>query len=1052
MADDNGIFLAAPAGDSPDRLASYISYVKQADTLAPVTVIGPSVYANLSLRHNLGKSGLANVRFLVLPRLAEFLGAPSLYSENRRPLTSILESASIRAVSGQASGMLRELRSHPSTHQSLKNTFRQLRYASSEALDRLSTHGELRREVVELYRRFREHTSEFYDKEDLAQAAAKAIREGRTPGLSDLGFIIFFQVRDFTPAEREMIEALSAAGQCAVFLSLTGDKDADASVNALAERLALFLGEAERPPPAQTSGDTQLLIAPDPHQEIRWVIRQIMKQAEDGLPFHRMAILYRKQAPYSTLIREELGLAGIPVAGPNPSPLSDTAVGKALVGLIGLSDGQFTRDSVTSWLAGCPVRPPGGNPESFSPSLWDSISKKAGVVRGLDQWKQRLERYAAEMERNSEEAEAREGFSQARVALMRSESDAARNMLQFINDLSEYTTPPADGSSWKVFCGWATGLLNRYLIADTEIPEAEQEGLQKIKELLSELEGAEAIEAGPTFSAFAQALDEGLQASLGHLGVTGQGVFVAPIGTAAAMSFDVVHIVGMIEGAVPPATRDDPLIPDRDRQAAGGTSEGLPLQQARKADERYAFLSALATAPVRKLSFPVADPAGQRGHYPSRWFLEQASILEGSPVYSSTLWSLSHRTWLTVIPSIEQSLATVADASAADVHDYDLEKLWTWKMLGLSVGSHPLVKSGLLDKSLKLGRSRFGAGFTEWDGNVSSATAGSRFADRLETSVHSPTSLERWAECPFSYFLSNILGIGSLDKPEEIYSITPLERGSLGHEILEKFISAIAAEGTLPKPDEPWNDHHRDILKRVAESAFQDAESRGVTGKGVMWQLVRVDILNDLETFLEEDSRLREKFGVSPVMVEARFGLPDSAWSEAFCVLDDGTTLKFRGIIDRVDADPEGKRVLVLDYKTGGVGGYSRLKDDPVDKGKRLQLGVYSLAAQGAMGNDVEVKAAYWFVTNRQGFVLAPPEPISMDDIQERFKEAATTIVSGIKGGLFPANPGKEDRNGFENCTYCDFNSLCPARRDVLWAKKKGNSILADYLELSGEG
>ena len=1051
MSSDVGLFLDSLGDNSTDRLFSYLSLVKQEGALAPVTVIGPSVYANLSLRHNLGRSGLANVRFLVIPRLAEFLGAPSLHSENRRPLTPILESASIRAVSAQASGMLRELRSHPSTHQSLKNTFRQLRYASSETLDRLSTQGELRREVVELYRRFRQHTSEFYDREDLAKAAAKAIREGRTPGLSDLGFIMFFQVRDVTPAEREMIEALSSAGKCAVFLSVTGDQDADALVNALAERLAPALGEAERLPPAQISFDTQLLIAPDPHQEIRWVIRQIMKQAEDGLPFHRMAILYRKQAPYSTLIREELDLAGIPVAGPNPSPLSDTAVGKTLTGLIGLSDGQFTRDSVTSWLTGCPVRPLEGDPESFSPSLWDAISKKAGVVRGLDQWTQRLERYAAEIERNSEEAEAREGFSQARVALMRSEAASAREMLKFVNDLAEYTTPPADGSSWKVFSGWASGLLDRYLVADSDIPEAEQEALQKIKELLSELEGAEAIEAKPNFSAFAQALDEGLQASLGHLGVTGQGVFVAPIGTAAAMSFDVVHIVGMIEGAVPPATRDDPLIPDRDRQAAGGTSEGLPLQQARKADERYAFLSALATAPMRILSYPVADPAGQRGHYPSRWFLEQASILEGSSVYSSTLGSLGHRPWLTVIPSIERSLATVADASAADVHDYDLEKLWTWKKLGLSVGTHPLVKSGLLDKSLKLGRSRFGAGFTEWDGNVSSATAGSRFVSSLETRVHSSTSLERWAGCPFSYFLSNILGIGSLDKPEEIYSITPLERGSLGHEILEKFIRAVTAEGTLPKPGESWSDHHKDILRSVAESAFQDAASRGVTGKGVMWQLDRVDILNDLETFLEEDSRLRERFGVSPVMVEARFGLPDSAWPEALYVLDDGTTLKFRGIIDRVDSDREGKKVLVLDYKTGGATGYSRLKDDPVDKGKRLQLGVYSLAAQGAMGKEVEVKAAYWFVTNRQGFILAPPEPISMDDMRERFQQAASTIVSGIKGGLFPANPGKEDRNGFENCTYCDFNSLCPARRDVLWAKKKGNSLLGGYLELSGE-
>lgn len=1045
------LFLEPVGVTSIDGLSKEIQGLRREDPLTSVTVIGPSVYANLSLRHKLGRSGFANVRFLVLPRLSEFLGAPSLASQNRRPLTPILESASIRAVSAQASGLLSELRTHPSTHQSLKNTFRQLRYASGEALDRLSRQGELRREVVKLYQGFRRHTREFYDREDLARAAAQTVANGSASGLSDLGFIIFFQIRDITPAEIELIEALSAKGQCAVFLGLTGDEEADAPIEALAGRLSASLGKPERSPSEQVSEEPVLLIAPDPHQEIRWVIRHILKQAEDGLPFHRMAVLYRKQAPYCTLIREELEQAGIPVAGPNPSPLSDTAVGKALTGLIALSDGEFNRDSVTSWLTGSPVRPPGGSPESFSPSLWDAISKKAGVVRGLDQWTQRLERYAAEMERDSEEAEAREGYSEARVALMRSEADAARGMLRFITDLADKTTPPADGSPWKVFSGWASGLLDRYLVADSEIPEAEQEALQKIKELLSELEGAEAIEARPSFSAFSQALDDGLQGSLGHLGVTGQGVFVALIGTAAAMSFDVVHIVGMIEGAVPPATRDDPLIPDRDRQASGGTSEGLPLQQARKADERYAFLSALATAPIRILSFPVADPAGQRGHYPSRWFLEQASILEGSSVYTSTLWSLTNRPWLTVIPSIEQSLATVTDSAAADIHDYDLERLWSWKKVGLRIGDHPLVKSGPLNKSLTLGRSRFGVGFTEWDGNVSRATAGSRFAGSLEARVHSPTSLERWAACPFSYFLSNILRIGSLDKPEETYSITPLERGSLGHEILENFISAVTAEGTLPKPGESWSDNHKDTLRRVAESAFQDAESSGVTGKGVMWRLDRVDILNDLETFLEEDSRLRKRFGVSPVMVEARFGLPDSAWPEAVLVLEDGTTLKFRGIIDRVDADPEGKKVLVLDYKTGGATGYSRLKDDPVDKGKRLQLGVYSLAAQGAMGDDVEVKAAYWFVTNRQGFVLAPPEPISIDDIQERFKEAATTIVSGIKGGLFPANPGKEDRGSFENCHYCDFNSLCPARRDVLWAKKKGNSLLGDYLELSGE-
>ena len=186
------------------------------------------------------------------------------------------------------------------------------------------------------------------------------------------------------------------------------------------------------------------------------------------------------------------------------------------------------KPSVTSWLTGCPVRPPDGEAEGFSPSHWDAISKKASIIRGLDQWTQRLERYAAEMERQSKAVEAKGEIPEAKAALMKSEADATRDMLAFMKGLAEDTTPPRDGSSWEVFSRWANGLLDRYLVADSDIPESEQEALRKIREMLSELEGADSIEAGPTFSIFAQSLDEALQSSLGHLGVTGQGVFVAP--------------------------------------------------------------------------------------------------------------------------------------------------------------------------------------------------------------------------------------------------------------------------------------------------------------------------------------------------------------------------------------------------------------------------------------------------------------------------------------------------------------------------------------------
>ena len=48
------------------------------------------------------------------------------------------------------------------------------------------------------------------------------------------------------------------------------------------------------------------------------------------------------------------------------------------------------------WLTSCPVKPPSAG---FSPSRWDAISREAGVVVGIDQWRDRLANYAAAQQR-----------------------------------------------------------------------------------------------------------------------------------------------------------------------------------------------------------------------------------------------------------------------------------------------------------------------------------------------------------------------------------------------------------------------------------------------------------------------------------------------------------------------------------------------------------------------------------------------------------------------------------------------------------------------------
>ena len=250
-------------------------------------------------------------------------------------------------------------------------------------------------------------------------------------------------------------------------------------------------------------------------------------------------------------------------------------------------------------------------------------------------------------------------------------------------------------------------------------------------------------------TAFRQTVEEALRVPVGHLGVTGQGVFVASFDAAAGMIFDVVWLVGMIEGQTPPAFRPDPLLPEAGWQAAGG---GSRLAE-RTAGERYGYLSAIASAPRRALSYPVADASSQREAYPSRWFLEQASALEGHRVHTGDLRRLAGRPWLSVNQSTEQALSAVDDTALADCHDYHLHRLLQWQREGNRLASHPFAQQGNLARAASLERSRNLRRLTEFDGNLAGVAAGSEvFGKRLTESAVSATSLESLGYLPIPLF------------------------------------------------------------------------------------------------------------------------------------------------------------------------------------------------------------------------------------------------------------------------------------------------------------
>ena len=1046
-----------------------IADIQRDDIMAPVTVVAPSRYAGLSLRQDLGQTGFINVRFIQLPVLAELLGGAALSAEGRRPLTSALRSILLREALAQAPDSLSQVGAHPKTQSSLGNSFRELRLLDESALRQLEAQGGLNAEVVGLYRSYRQNAAgDWYDAEDLAASAAQAVDAQQAFALSDLGHIVFYLPGMVGRAERDLVKALAEKGLCSVILGKTGDAQADGVSDSLVADLEPLLGPplvsptvteagpADCQPGAEVlPGEASLCVAANTHEEIRGVIRQIFQESRaSGTPFHRMAVLYRMENPYGTLIADELAMAGIPLAGPARTTLAESATGRTLLGLLSMVDSDYRRDEVMAWLTGCPVKLPGGakSGSSPSPSHWDALSRRAGIVAGLEQWRARLSAYSHRQEDEALQGETKGEITESRAIRMRADARSAARLLEFIEGLAAAATPPPPGSSWTAHSIWAKGLLDSYLPTAMEdegtgASERLQSEFESIAKTLEELKSADTIKAATSREEFMRALTDALQAPAGHLGTTGKGVFVSPFRTAIGMDFDVVWLVGMIEGGAPPAIRPDPLLPER-----LGAAANVPSRFARlAAEERYNYLSAASTAPRRILSYPVSDSSSRREAHPSRWFLEQASALAGKPVHSRTLPAFAQEPWLTIAASAERSLAEITDDAVADTLDYNLHRLLAWKTAGHNSSRHPLAAGGTLYRAGLLRRSRANPALTEFDGNLSAIADTAGFVQNLVSSPISPSRLESWATCPFRYFLAYLLRLGALETPEDTATISPLQRGNLVHRILERFFSETAEAGLFPEPYESWQPEDQQRLMGIAEEQFHLAESSGVTGKPLLWRMEKLDLRDDLARFLEEDSRLRSRFAIARTAVEASFGYAGATPD----VVDSETGLRFRGSIDRLDVttDPDTAQetALVIDYKTGSAGPYRRLDDDPIDGGKRLQLGIYSLAARQLAPEASRLSAAYWFISARGGFSLVPGNYFDIDDEEtgKRFREGVTAIREGIRSGAFPANPGPRDGFGLSNCRFCDFDSLCPSRREQMWEIKKLDPAVAGYRQLT---
>ncbi len=1037
-----------------EALSGTIGRTKGDDALSPVSVVVPSNYVGVGTRRMLASGelgpvcgrgvGVAAVSFLTVYRLAELLGSSPLAGAGRRPVSTPVIAAALRAALAERPGIFAEVAGHAATETALIAAYRELRDLSDETLDALARRSDRAADVVRLQRAARARlASAWYDEEDLIDAAVGVLRTDASAA-GGLGAVVAYLPERLSRHGGLLLETVGQVGDLVVLAGTTGDQRADAEVELSVRRMA---GDRGGDPPPDVdrmavvgAGRTRIVTASDGDEEVRVAVRAVVDAARAGTPLDRIAILHASPEPYARLAHEQLAAAGIPLNGAAVMALTARVAGRTLLQLFELPESGFRREDVFAWLAGARLRRDG---EAIPVTAWERLSRDAGVVGRRGDWDRRLAVLADDLDAEAARDEADPDAPEWRAGRSREKSVRARHLREFvlglIDDLAGAAARPRP---WGERVVWARRHLTDLFGGErsrASWPVAEQKAAERVERALDRLAGLDAVEESVSLDVFTRTIELELEADLGRVGRMGEGVLVGSISMGVGLDLDLVVVLGLAEGLFPSPTHDDSLLPDHEREAAGGE---LPLRSQSVERQHRQLLAALAGASRHVLCVPRGDLRRNIERVPSRWVLAIASALAGERWWSDELLT-SDRPWLDHVASFDSGLRHMTFPASEQEHR--LRLLMGQGSTRLSAPALASAGDATLDAGGGVVAARRGDCFTRFDGNLTGLAIPSP-ADQPT----SATRLEAWAGCPFAYLLQSILRVEEVENPEDQLQISPRHWGSLVHEALELFIAEVLARPVAgqPSPAEPWSAADGQRLMAIGEEICARYEVHGLTGRAVFWKRDKKRILADLDRFLRADSEHRMAHGTRPVAAELSFGLPRSPLGTIAIPLPDGRSVQFRGMADRVDVSDDGT-IHVVDYKTGGSRGYGDLSEDNPDaQGQRLQLAVYGQAARMLRAApSAAVVAEYWFVSAKGKFERVG-YPVTTD-VLDKVGATIGSMVAGIEAGVFPHYPTASSTTPFIVCPSCDPDGLGVTDLRRAFEAKSSDPAMAVFVDLA---
>ena len=252
------------------------------------------------------------------------------------------------------------------------------------------------------------------------------------------------------------------------------------------------------------------------------------------------------------------------------------------------------------------------------------------------------------------------------------------------------------------------------------------------------------------------------------------------------------------------------------------------------------------------------------------------------------------------------------------------------------------------------------------------------------------TGLEKYATCPFNYFIQSILRAQPWEEFGYDIQVPPPIIGNIIHRTLKQLYDRLLSTDS-PTTDGQVVGAIIDAMEEILETKLRRARSQCTVPQSV-WTLNAASVKARLIAFIKDDltniTEFKYSSGEEDISYKFSYNLPESG------------DVMLSGRIDRIDRTADGKAVQIIDYKTGSA----NAKPERLKGGTSLQLPLY-LSAMFDIDKRIDPNSS-----NAQYLRILPDGSIKrhsingeqLEQIYSSLDMTVGTINTLIHRGYFP--------------------------------------------------